>query len=60
MDGWYPDADLYEYLITYMCTQEDLVDAAELIVRQELKVEHCPISQSGHLPVCFCTRLLQQ
>lgn len=38
LDGWYPDADLYELLIAWMCTQKDLVDAAEQIVRQELPV----------------------
>lgn len=38
LDGWYPDADLYEYLIAWMCTQEELIDVAERIVRQELQV----------------------
>ena len=40
LDGWYPDADLYELLIAWMCTQEDLVDTAEQLVRQELLVCH--------------------
>ena len=38
LEGWRPDADLYEQLIAWMCTQEDLVDVAEQIVRQELPV----------------------
>lgn len=38
LDGWYPDADLYEVMLAWMCTQEDLVDAAEQIVRQEMQV----------------------
>ncbi|CAL8467194.1 g6730 [Coccomyxa elongata] len=37
LDGWYPDADLYEAMLAWMCTQEDLVDAAEQIVRQEMQ-----------------------
>lgn len=38
LDGWYPDADLYQAMLAWMCTQEDLVDAAEQIVRQEMQV----------------------
>ena len=41
LEGWRPDADLYEQLIAWMCTQEDLVDVAEQIVRQELPVRAC-------------------
>lgn len=38
LDGWHPDADLYEDLLAWMCSQEDLVDVAEQMVRQELPV----------------------
>ncbi len=47
LDGWYPDADLYENLIAWMCTQDDLVDEAEQIVRQELQVMTQRCKQRG-------------
>lgn len=37
-EGWKPDADMYELLLNWMCTQENLIDEAETIVRLEMLV----------------------
>lgn len=37
-EGWKPDADMYERLLSWMCTQENFVDEAETIVRKEMSV----------------------
>ena len=37
-EGWRPDADMYEMLLSWMCTQENLVDEAETIIRKEMPV----------------------
>ena len=50
-EGWRPDADMYEQLLSWMCTQEQLVDEAETIIRKEMPVRHsCPghCSYSGY------------
>ena len=39
-EGWRPDADMYEQLLSWMCTQENLVDEAETIIRKEMPVRH--------------------
>ena len=54
LDGWYPDADLYELLIAWMCTQEDLVDTAEQLVRQELLVG-CVLAVQTSIRTILCS-----
>ena len=41
-EGWKPDADMYELLLNWMCTQENLIDEAETIVRREMLVGSAP------------------
>ena len=40
---------MYEQLLSWMCTQENLVDEAETIIRKEMPVR-LPPSTVGHAP----------
>ena len=44
-EGWRPDADMYEQLLSWMCTQENLVDEAETIIRKEMPVRPFTLQQ---------------
>ena len=50
-EGWKPDADMYERLLSWMCTQENLVDEAETIVRKEMPVGSSSVPILLHLRV---------
>ena len=39
---------MYEQLLSWMCTQEQLVDEAETIIRKEMPVRH-PLSRSPQI-----------